>query len=51
MAAAAASTSSRGERRRASFDATSPSSHTRRRCQRCRDKGWYINSFEIFVIP
>ena len=51
MAAAAASTSSRGERRRASFDAVSPSSHTRRRCQRCRDKGSYINSFEIFVIP
>lgn len=39
-AAAAASTSSRGERRRASLDATSPSSQaTRRRCQRCRDKG------------
>lgn len=51
MAAAAASTSSRGERRRASFDTASPSSHTRRRCQRCRDKGSYINSFEIFVIP
>ena len=51
MAAAAASTSSRGERRRASFDAASPSSNTRRRCQRCRDKGSYINSFEIFVIP
>lgn len=40
-AAAAASTwTSRGERRRASLDATSPSSQAvRRRCQRCRDKG------------
>ena len=46
MAAAAASTSSsRGERRRASLDATSPSSHTRRRCQRCRDKGSCLHQF------
>lgn len=39
-AAASTSSSSRGERRRASLDAASPSSQaTRRRCQRCRDKG------------